>query len=91
MKCVKTDTRASFKEHRLNTLFRIVIEEQLKNKYILTTAIDLWMKGTCTTHRPNQFYISYKAREKKKISLMPMDVEPDASEEESDDYTPSHV
>lgn len=87
MKRVKTDTRASLKEHRLNSLLRIVTEGPPTNKFIPTTAIDLWMKGACTARRPNQSYRSYKVREKKKIAETLIDVESDTSEEESDDYT----
>jgi hypothetical protein len=84
MKRVKTDTRASLKEHRLNSLLRIVTEGPPTNEFIPTTAIDLWMRGTCTVRRPNQSYRSYKAREKKKIAETLIDVGVDTSEEDSE-------
>ena len=82
MKRVKTDARASLKEHRLNSLLRIVTEGPPTNEFIPTTAIDLWVRGCSTARRPNQSYRSYKPREKKKIAETLTDVVPDSSEED---------
>ena len=79
MKRVKTDARASLKEHRLNILLRIITERPPTNEFIPTTAIDLWVRGCFTALEPNQSYRSYKPREKKKIAETLIDVVLDSS------------
>ena len=82
MKRVKTDARASLKEHPLNSLLRIVTDGPPTNEFVPTTAIDLWVRGCSTAYRPNQSYKSCKPREKKKIAKTLIDIVLDSSEED---------
>ena len=65
MNRVKTDSRASLGENRLNSLLRIGIEGPKPEAYDVTNAMHLW--ANATIRRPNQQHRKgYKEREKKK-------------------------
>ena len=74
MNRVKTDSRASLGEKRLNSLIRIVIEGPSLENFDVMAAMNLWANDCI--RRPNQSpQTTYKPRDKKDRAVTLMDID----------------
>ena len=81
MNRVKTDTRSSLGEKRLNTLLCIAIEGPAVEEFELKEAMNLWYRGTTNPRCPNQIPCKeYKSQEKHSGAATLIDIEVETEE-----------